>query len=158
MRLALLVILATAVVACVPKPVTDPHASGVNQQQWVAVVPRTPSNAFDATLRVLTDSAYPILDARKDAGMIRTGGRKASEVQRGMQQMRSMMGRDYPVRLSVLLLPAGADSTRITLTGEYTIEEINRSAPITTRDGPWQMVAGIGYAILHATGGATFNP
>lgn len=136
--------------ACVPPPVVDPHAAGINQQQWVANVPGSVSTAFDVAMRVLTDSAYPIADARKDAGLIKTGLRKASDTQRGMAQVRSMMGGDYPVRLSLLLSPSGSDSTRLTITGDYVLENINKSAAITARDKTWTFVDGIGYAIMHA--------
>ena len=148
MRHLRLVIACIAAAACVPPPSTDPHAVGVNQQQWVATVPGAPSAAFDVAMRVLTDSAYPIADARKDAGLIKTRGRKASHVQRGMAQLKSMMGSDYPITLSVLISPAGTDSSRIAITGEYTLENISQSANITARDKQWPFVSGIGTAIV----------
>jgi hypothetical protein len=140
-------------IACVPPAANDPHAAGPARNQWVATVPGAPSQAFDVAMRVLTDSSYRIADARKDAGLIRTENRKASDVQRGMTQLKTLMGVDYPVRLSVLVLPAGSDSTRITLTGEYTLENIGKSAPITTTEKTWPLMSGIGNAIIQSIGG-----
>lgn len=134
--------------ACV-RPVTDPHAAGANQNIWRATVARAPGAAFDAAMRVLTDSSYKIADARKDAGMIKTEYRKESEVQRGMRQARTMaVGSNYPVKLQLVVLPQGTDSSTITITGEYMLENIGRTLQIGAREGEWRFIRGIGEAIL----------
>lgn len=82
---------ALLLVACVPAAQNDPHAVGPNRDQWRVVIPESPSAAFDAAMRVLSDSSYKIAEARKDAGMIKTDYRKESDVERGGAQLRSMM-------------------------------------------------------------------
>ena len=79
MRLNIFAAIALFSSACV-KPVTDPHAVGSNANVWRATLPLPPARAFDAAMRVLTDSSYQLATAVKDAGLIKTAYRKESEV------------------------------------------------------------------------------
>lgn len=131
--------------ACRPPTTIDPHVAGPNGQQWQATFGKPAGAAFDVAMSVLTDSVYRIADARKDAGIIKTEGRKPSEVQRGASQMRSMLLSDEPIRLNVVIMPRGTDSSRVTITGEYLTGAL--IIPINGGDRRWPFVAGIGVAI-----------
>jgi hypothetical protein len=148
-RIVTLLSIVTATACITPPPITDPHATGLNMNQWRATVSGPPSKAFDVAMQVLTDSSYKIADARKDVGMISTDYRKESDVQRGMAQLQTMnVSLNYPIRLQLVILARGSDSSTVTITGEEMLENISRTLPIGARTGEWRFVRGIGDALL----------
>jgi hypothetical protein len=137
-----------AAVACV-RPVTDPHASGPNVNQWRATIASQQASVFDAAMRVLSDSSYKIADARKDAGIIKTDYRKESDVLRGGAQLKSIFsGSNEPIRLQLLVLAQGRDSCTVTVTGEVLVPNIDRTMALDARQKGWRFVQGVGEAIL----------
>lgn len=152
MRYTLVLAIATLSACVQPQSVADPHAVGLNSNQWRTTVAASPSVAFDAAMRVLTDSSYKIGDARKDAGIIKTEYRKESDVQRGIAQVKTMnglgRGMNYPIRLQLLVLAQGKDSSTLTITGEEMLENIGKTLPVDARTDQWRFVRGIGEAIL----------
>lgn len=135
--------------ACTPPAaVNDPHAAGPSNRQWRANVAGSPTAVFDVVMRVLSDSSYKVTDARKDAGMINTDWRKEADVQRGTQQLKTMLGRNTTTRLQVLVLAHGADSSTVVLTGDERLVDIDMVKPIDTYSQAWRLLRGIGEAIL----------
>lgn len=140
-----------AAAAGVHPTVNDPHATGPHLDRWQATLPGAPAAVFDVAVRVPTDSSYRIADARKDAGLITTAVRKPSDVQRGGQQLRSMLTSDEPVTLHLVLPPAAGDSTRLTLSGDYAGGPAGDiTIPISAYEGKWPLVRRIGEAIAAA--------
>ena len=147
-RRLILFALVTAAACALPSAAKDPHLSGPAQRQWKASVVGSPAAVFDAAMRVLSDSFYKVTDARKDAGIIQTDWRKEADVQRGVQQLKTMLGHNATVRLQLLILPQGRDSSTVVLTGDESLRDIDRVQPVDAYSGAWRLLRGIGEAIL----------
>lgn len=80
--------------------------------------------------------------------MINTDWRKEADVQRGTQQLKTMLGRNTTTRLQVLVLAHGADSSTVVLTGDERLVDIDMVKPIDTYSQAWRLLRGIGEAIL----------
>ena len=125
----------------------DPHAVGPRHDRWEAVIAQPRPAVFGVALRVLTDSGYVMAQENRDVAAISTADRRSSSAQPGgQQQPGTMPGSDYPIRLSLVLTPLGPDSTRLTITGQYRLENIG--ATVNARSDEWRFVRGIGEAIL----------
>ncbi len=130
----------------------DPHAVGPRYDRWEAVIAQPRSAVFDAALRVLTDSGYVLAQVNRDVAAISTADRRVSAAERGAQQPGTSLDRNYPVRLSVVMSPQGQDSTRLSISGQYRLENINELVTVNARSGEWRFVRGIGEAILAYVG------
>lgn len=152
----LVIFAAVMATACVHPVISDPHAVAPTYDRWQATVSGAPSAVFDVAMRVLADSSYRIADARKDAGVITTDYRKPSEVQRGAQQLKTLaLSTNDPTRLSLVILPIGSDSTRLTISGDYEMQNIGATNKLTAAEGDhWKLARGIGEAILVALSGS----
>lgn len=149
MKRAMIAVIALSLGACHPKPITDPHVAGANKNQWRAILAVPSDRAFSAAMQVLVDSSYQVASATKDAGLIKTAYRKESEVQRGRAQLKTMaLGSDYPIRLQLVILPTGKDSSTVTITGEQLLENIAQTMQIPAHENSWRFVRGIGEAII----------
>lgn len=123
----------------------DPNVAGSRDDRWEVVIARPRWVVFDAARRVLADSGYVLGQANIDVGAISTADRKAGPVAPGTLQPASGPSRDYPVRLSLILTPIGADSTRLSITGQY---RSGSTGTVNVRSAEWHLVKGIGDAIL----------
>jgi hypothetical protein len=86
-----------------------------------------------------------------DGGLVRTDWRKPGDVAaRGLGGFLKSQLKD-PLRLILVIIPIGADSTRVTITGDYDMENIDRTMKIEQHQmDNWRVLRGIGDAILEA--------
>jgi len=131
--------------ACAMFGASDPNAAGSRDDRWEVVIARPRWVVFDAARRVLADSGYVLGQANLDVGAMSTADRKAGPVAPGTVQPATGPSRDYPVRLSLMMTPLGADSTRLSIAGQY---RRGSTGTVTARSADWPLVQGIGEAIL----------
>ena len=114
-------------------------------------VAKTKPEVYAAALSVLTDSSFQAKEASLDGGLIRTDWRKPGDVaKKGLGGFLRAQLQD-PMRLLLIIIPIGADSTRVTITGESNAEQIDRTMRIDQRMKPeWRILRGVGDAILEA--------
>ena len=124
---------------------SDPRVAGSRDDRWEVVIAKPRWVVFDAARRVLADSGYVLGQANLDVGAMSTADRKATAVAPGTLQPAAGPSRDYPVRLSLMMTPQGADSTRLSITGQY---RRGNSGTVNVRSAEWPLVKGIGEAIL----------
>ena len=123
--------------------VADPRAVGSRHDRWESVIPRARSTVFDVAVRTLTDSGYVLAQTNSGVSAISTADRRVKQTPRLPGDPESL-ATDYRIRLSLVLTPIGADSTRLSITGQY--RSNNRS--VDARSDDWYFVRGIGEAIL----------
>ena len=124
----------------------DPRAVGPRHDRWEVVIARPRFSVYQAALQVLADSGYVMAQENTDVAAISTADRKARPVTGAAAEPGTMPRSDYPVRLSLVLIPYGGDSTRLSITGQYRLE--NRRGTVDARSAEWYFVSGIGEAIL----------
>jgi hypothetical protein len=112
------------------------------------MIARPRSAVFEAGLRVLTDSGYVLAQSSSDLGVISTADRRPRSAQGEAAGAATPSRSDYPVRLSLVMTPHGADSTRLSITGQYRPNASGRSGNVDARSEEWRFVRGIGEAIL----------
>jgi hypothetical protein len=136
--------------ACAPATAADPNAIAPRYDRWETVVAAPKATVYATALRVLTDSSYTTTTASAEGGVIQTAPRKASEVQRGGQQLKTMaLGGDDPLKLNVVITPVGTDSSRLSVSGQYLMENIGQWMRVDARGETryWPNVSGMGMAI-----------
>ena len=126
----------------------DPHAVAPRYDRWEAVIAQPRSTVFDAALRVLTDSGYVMAQVNRDVAAISTADRRVTSATPGAQPPGTSLDRNYPVRLSLVMSRQGQDSTRLSISGQYRLENVNELVTVNARSGEWRFVRGIGEAIL----------
>ena len=126
---------------------SDPRAAGPNSSRWEATLARPRAAVFNVALQVLADSGYILAQSNPVVGAISTADRKVLTGARTTQSPEMGTPSDYPVRLSLVLTPQGADSTRLSISGEYRPGSGNSGA-VTVSSSGWRFVSSIGEAIL----------
>lgn len=127
---------------------------GPNGDRYELRLGKTKGEVYGATILTLTDSTFRTTEASADAGVIRTDWRSPEDVmKRGLGNfLKTKFGvnNPRPVKLSIVIAPIGADSTRLIITGRMLWKELdNKESAVTdTERTEWSILKGIGDAIL----------
>lgn len=134
-------------IGCATTPqVTDPHALAPEYDRWDAAIPGLRAEVFNATLRVLSDSAFQIVRSDPVNGIIETRARTETDSRRGASQLRTTVG-DASVTLRFLLSQQGTNTTHLIISGSVqTISGV--TVPLVATDGRWHFLRGVGEAVL----------
>ena len=98
-------------------------------------------------------ATFTTKEASQDGGVIQTEWRKPSDIvdpgAKAAAKLWLLGG--YPVRLNMVFIPIGADSTRVTITGDYMIENIGATSRIKSyQKKEWGILQGVGDEIFRA--------
>jgi hypothetical protein len=111
-------------------------------------VAKTKAKVYSAALAVLTDSSFMLQESSLDGGLIRTGWRSPHDVQgKGIGGF-FRAGLLKPIRLTLVIIPVGTDSTRVTITGE--IKDYGKLKKESGMALYWDPLQNVGDAILAA--------
>lgn len=123
----------------------DPHAVAPSYDRWEAIVPASADSAYGVALAVVIESGYTVAAASRADGVLTTHVRFV-DIRNGWPHAQDN------VRFTIAVLPVGADSVRISVTGESCGEVLSACRVITTSDGgpkgSWQFVRRLGEATL----------
>ncbi|HSD32359.1 MAG TPA: hypothetical protein VLB49_10645 [Gemmatimonadales bacterium] len=130
----------------------DPHAVTPGYDRWEASVPTSPDSAYVVALAVVVQSGYLVATA---SGVDRVITTHLRHVELGT----GLSAESHDVRFTVAVLPIGADSARLSVTGDSCWGDGLSSCRVVTARydggsvGPWQLVRRLGEATLSPPGG-----
>ena len=143
-RISLLAFVALAFAGCAfMSGVSDPRDTGSRNDRWEVVIAHPRASVYDVAVSTLTDSGYVLAQTNSGVSAISTADRRERRRVR-LPGDPETVGIAYPIRLSLVLEPVGADSTRLSITGQYRSNNTN----VTARSDDWHYVRGVGEAIL----------
>jgi hypothetical protein len=125
----------------------DPHAVAPAYDRWEAGVPVSPDSAYLTALTVVVENGYTVATASRVDRVITTHLRNV-----GLGSGLSAQSRD--VRFTIAVLPIGADSARLSVTGDTCWgDDLSSCRAVTARYdggsvGPWQLVRRLGETTL----------
>jgi hypothetical protein len=124
----------------------DPNAVAPRFDRWEAAVAALPDSAYAAALGVIVEEGYTI-------GLASRADRVVTTNLRLRYTGYGLSGTSHYIRFTLLVRPTGADSARITVTGEDCFgEELTACTAVTAHDGgpigAWQFVRRLGEATL----------
>lgn len=123
----------------------DPHAVAPSYDRWEATVPAPPDSTYATALAVVIETGYTVAAANRADGVITTHVRIV-EIGHGLSHVQDN------VRFTIAVLPVGADSARISVTGESCGEIESACRVITAKyggpKGSWQFVRWLGEQTL----------
>jgi len=122
-----------------------------NGQSYEVRIAKPKAEVFGAALGVLTDYQFDVTQSSQDGGIIKTDWRDPKQVDQERNLVKFLFASGDPVRLNIVFVPIGTDSTRVVVRGDQRLPQINSVMKLDSDTGKeWTLLTHVADAIAIA--------